>query len=217
MFYYGIWQKSIGVYGFKSINQGIKELTGYPVLMEELKEMVVYLKNHLNHITKEIDLNYPLVLEGHARYTRDEILCAFGKTTAEKAFPSQEGVILIKDLNTELLLVTLNKSDKDFSPSTQYEDYAINEKIFHWQSQNKTAPESPVGISYIKHKDHQKNLLLFVREEKKDIYGFTCPYYFLGPVDYISHSGSKPMSINWELQEPMPAFLWKSAAKMAVG
>jgi hypothetical protein len=113
--------------------------------------------------------------------------------------------------------VTLNKSDKDFSPSTQYEDYAISEKIFHWQSQNKTAPESSVGISYIKHKENQKNLLLFVREEKRDNYGFTNPYHFLGSVDYISHSGSKPMSINWKLEEPMPPYLWKAAAKMAVG
>jgi superfamily II DNA or RNA helicase/HKD family nuclease len=217
MFYYDIWQKGIGEYDFKSIQAGIKELANYPILVEELEEIISYLRNHINHTTKEIGLNYPLSLEVHARYSRDEILCAFRKTTAEKPFPSQEGVIDIKSLNTELFLVTLNKSDKDFSPSTQYEDYAISEKIFHWQSQNKTAPESPVGISYINHKTKDRNLLLFVREEKRDNYGFTSPYYFLGSVDYISHSGSKPMSINWQLEEPMPPYLWKAAAKMAVG
>lgn len=217
MFYYDIWQKGIGELGFNSISEGIKEIAHYPILAQELAEIIDYLRNHLNHTTKEIDLNYPLSLEVHARYSRDEILCAFGKTTAEKAFPSQEGVIAIKHLNTELFLVTLNKSDKDFSPSTQYEDYAISEKIFHWQSQNKTAPESSVGLSYIKHKENQKNLLLFVREEKKDNYGFTIPYHFLGSVDYVSHSGSKPMSINWQLAEPMPPYLWKAAAKMAIG
>lgn len=216
-FNYDIWQKGIGEYGFESIQEGLQEIAKYPVLQNELQEIISYLRSHLNHTTKAVDLDYPIALEVHARYSRDEILCAFGKTTANRAFPSQEGVITIPALNTELLLVTLNKSDKDFSPSTQYEDYAINDKIFHWQSQNKTAPESPVGISYIKHRENQKTLLLFVREEKKDAYGFTSPYYFLGPVDYVSHSGSKPMSINWELQEPMPAFLWKGAAKMAVG
>ena len=30
----------------------------------------------------------------------------------------------------------MNKSEKDFSPSTMYEDYAINDKLFHWQSQS---------------------------------------------------------------------------------
>lgn len=217
MFYYDIWQKSIAEYGFNNLQHGLKEIANYPVIKEELQEIVSYLINDLDHTTKEIALGYPVALEIHAQYSRDEILCAFGKTTPEKAFPSQEGVVNIPSLNTELLLVTLNKSDKDFSPSTQYEDYAINEKIFHWQSQNRTAPESPVGISYIKHRENSKNLLLFVREEKKDAYGFTSPYYFLGPVEYLSHSGSRPMNINWELHEPMPAFLWKGAAKMAVG
>ena len=217
MLYYDIWQKGIGEYGFASIKEGLREIAKYPVLKNELQEIVSYIQNQRNHTTKAVDLDYPIVLEVHARYSRDEILCAFGKATPKEISPSREGIVNIPDLNTELLLVTLNKSEKDFSPSTQYEDYAINEKIFHWQSQNKTAPESPVGISYINHKDNKKTLLLFVREEKKDAYGFTSPYYFLGPVDYVSHSGSKPMSINWALQEPMPAFLWKGAAKMAVG
>ncbi len=216
MFYYDIWQKGIGEFGFKSIGEGINEIANYPILVEELSEIVSYLKSHLNHTTKGISLDFPLSLEIHARYSRDEILCAFGLTTPENTFTSREGVVAVKHLNTELFLVTLNKSDKDFSPSTQYEDYAISEKIFHWQSQNKTAPESSVGISYIKHKENQKNLLLFVREEKYS-QGFTSPYYFLGSVGYISHSGSKPMSINWQLEEPMPPYLWKAAAKMAVG
>ncbi|KAA5545792.1 DEAD/DEAH box helicase [Adhaeribacter rhizoryzae] len=217
MFYYDIWQKGISEFSFSSIYIGIKEIANYPVLVNELKEIIAHLKSNLNHTTRSLELDYAIALEVHAQYSRDEILCAFGKTTPEKAFPSQEGVVNIPDLNTELLLVTLNKSDKDFSPSTQYDDYAINEKIFHWQSQNKTAPETSVGISYIRHKENKKNVLLFVREEKKNIYGFTSPYYFLGPVNYISHTGSKPMNINWELQEPIPPILWKAAAKMAIG
>ena len=92
----------------------------------------------------------------YARYSRNEILYAFRKSTPERAFPSQEGLIDIPALNTELLLITLNKSEKDFSPSTQYEDYAINEKLIHWQSQNKTAPESPVGIAYSRHRQINK-------------------------------------------------------------
>lgn len=217
MFYYDIWQKGIGEYGFESIQQGLEELANYPVLKNELHEIISYMQRHLSHTTKMTKLEYPIALEIHAHYSRDEILCAFGKATPTEISPSREGIVNIPALNTELLLVTLNKSDKDFSPSTQYEDYAINEKIFQWQSQNKTSPESPVGISYIKHQENKKTLLLFVREEKKDNYGLTSPYNFLGPVDYISHTGSKPMSINWQLQEPMPAFLWKGAAKMAIG
>ena len=160
---------------------------------------------------------YEVALELHAKYSRDEILAAFGKSTPERPYPSQEGVISLPELNSEVLLVTLNKSDKDFSPSTQYEDYAISETIFHWQSQNRVSPESTVGLSYINQEKNSKTLLLFVRENKKDQYGFTCPYCYLGPVGFRSHRGSKPMSINWELAEPMPAHIYQAAAKMAAG
>jgi len=73
------------------------------------------------------------------------------------------------------------------------------------------------STSYINHRKEKKTILLFVREHKKDAYGFTMPYHFLGPVAYQSHKGAKPMSIIWELENSMPAYLWHAAGKMAVG
>ena len=101
MFYYDIWQKGIGEYGFTGIQDGLRELARYPVLKDELREIVSHLQGRLEHTTKAVALDFPLALEVHARYSRDEILCAFGKTTPERAFPSQEGVINIPALNTE--------------------------------------------------------------------------------------------------------------------
>ncbi len=217
MFYYDLWQKGIGEYGFENVYEGLKKINEFELLKAEISELLDYLSENLDHTTKTVELPFLNVLEVHARYSRDQILAAFAKSTPEKPFPSQEGVVMLNNIKSELMLVTLNKSDKDFSPTTQYEDYAISETIFHWQSQNKVRPESPTGISYIHHKEQKKTLLLFVREHKKDSFGFTMPYYYLGPVQYISHKGSRPMSINWLLDEPMPASLWKSAGKMAVG
>lgn len=39
-----------------------------------------------------------------------------------------EGVLDIKEKNTELLFVTLEKTEEKYSPTTMYDDYAINEK-----------------------------------------------------------------------------------------
>ena len=50
---------------------------------------------------------------------------------------------------TDVLLITLNKTEKEFSQTTLYEDYAIDKNLFHWQSQNKTRPESATGQRYI--------------------------------------------------------------------
>ena len=44
--------------------------------------------------------------------------------------------------------------------------------------------------------------MLFVREDKKDGYGNTCPYYCMGLVNYIKSSGNFPMNIEWKLERP---------------
>src|SRR5699024_7829495 len=115
--------------------------------------------------------------------------------TIDKKSSNREGVALNKNSNVEALFVNLKKSEEEFSPTTMYDDYAINETLFHWQSQNQTSSESPKGQSYIQQKKSGKTILLFVRESKKDADGFTQGYVFIGPVNYIEHTGSKPMSI----------------------
>jgi hypothetical protein len=37
-----------------------------------------------------------------------------------------------------------------------------------------------------------------------------------GEVEYASYTGSQPMNITWRLVNPMPAFMWKQAAKLAI-
>ena len=75
---------------------------------------------------------------------------------------------------------------------------------------------SPTGQRYINHQKTGDKILLFVREYKKEN-DFTSPYYFLGAATYVKHEGSRPMSITWKLEHPMPAFLWKETGKLAVG
>jgi hypothetical protein len=123
----------------------------------------------------------------------------------------------LESKKTELLLVTLEKTEKNYSPTTMYNDYAVSEKIFHWQSQNLSKPETGKGLSYITHKENGKSILLFVREKNTDEFGNTMSYVFLGSVNYIEHTGAKPMSIKWGLRVPIPPYIWKETAKMAVG
>ena len=98
-----------------------------------------------------------------------------------------------------------------------YDDYAISEKLFHWQSQNSTKPDSFRGQSYINHQKNDKNIILFVRESNYSNDKKTMTYICLGKCFYKSHYGSQPMSITWELEKEIPAFLWKNIAKMAIG
>lgn len=116
----------------------------------------------------------------------------------------------------DVFLLTLNKADKDYSPTTMYNDYSINEELFHWQSQSTTSETSPTGQRYIHHKEKGSKVLLFVREFKNDSFGNVSPYTFLGEATYVSHTGSKPMNITWRLEKPIPARFLKKTNKLVV-
>lgn len=217
MLHYDIWQNSNSKTSFQSPFESFNRLFDNPNLILELKEVIEYIIDRIDFIEKDISLGYTFPLKIHSRYNRDEILAAMQLHKFEKASSNREGVALNKELNTEAFFITLKKSEKEYSPTTLYDDYALSEYLFHWQSQNATSPESPKGQSYIKHLEMKKKILLFVREQNENEYGNTMSYVFLGLADFQQSSGAKPMNIEWKLKEPMPAYIWKESGKLAVG
>ena len=216
MLHYDVWQTPGG---FNSLEESINSIGKNKILNEEIIELLDILIDRIDFIEKDIELPYLQPLKIHSRYTRDQILVAFRMSTFEKISSNKIGVGVAenKNLNTELLFIDLIKSEKDFSPTTLYQDYAISDTLFHWQSQNATRPDRGKGLSYINHEKSGKTILLFVRERNENEYKNTMSYVFIGDANYIEHYGSKPMSISWELSEPLPPYLWKESAKMAVG
>ncbi len=214
MLYYDFWQDAKK---FKNLEEGIRYIGENEQLIQELREVVSLLIEQINYVEHEISLPYACPIKVYARYTREQILSAFGQNTFEKKSSSREGVLDIKEKNTELLFVTLEKTEDKYSPTTMYNDYAISESLFHWQSQNSTKPESPKGKSYIEQSKLKKNIILFVREKNHDKNNNIMTYICLGKVFYKSHYGSQPVSITWKLENKIPPFLWKNIAKMAVG
>jgi len=157
----------------------------------------------------------PVPLSVHSSYRLDDILSAFGLMTPEKPHRIREGVKYDEATRSDLFFVTLNKAEKHYSPTTRYRDFAISPQLFHWESQSTTTFRSPTGQRYLKHRENGTNILLFVREAKSDA-GRTQPYVFIGPGDYESHTGDRPIAITWRLRLPMPADLFQQA-RVAVG
>ncbi len=212
MLHYDVWQDAGG---FNSISESIRAIGQNEVLVGEIIEAIDILISRVDFVEKEIQLHYSMPLKLHGRYTREQILSAFGFHTFRKRQVSQAGVINIHEKNTELLFVTLEKSEKEYSPTTLYDDYAISERLFHWQSQNAARPDSGAGLAYIQQSKTGKVILLFVRERNQDEFGNTMGYVFLGNVNYLKHYNEKPMSITWELNEPIPQYMWKESAKLS--
>jgi hypothetical protein len=214
MLHYDIW---VNANGFDSLEESIRSIGKNRTMVEEIMGFLELRIDDLNFKEIDLELPYDQPLKIHSRYTRDQILVAFRESTFEKKSSSREGVVENKDLNTELLFVTLNKSEENYSPTTMYDDYAINETLFHWQSQNSASPVTTKGRSYIEHKENDKKILLFVRENDQDEFKNTMGYIFLGEGNLKDYYGAKPMSIEWELNEPIPNYLWSDIAKLRVG
>lgn len=215
MLHYDFWQKSGGELKFKTLQQSLSVLN-HPKVKEELDDLTKELVKRIHHKQDSMPFMGKHPIKLHTRYTREQILVGFGATTFAKQPSSREGIFNIKEQNIELLFVTLDKSEKQFSPTTMYHDYAINEQLFHWQSQNSARSDKGKGLSYIEHQHSNKRLFLFVREKSKDEFGKTMGFVNFGEVKYVTHEGSQPMNITWKLLNPMPSFMWQQAAKLAM-
>jgi len=214
MLHYDVWQKEGG---FTSLQKSIQSIGLNSTLVEEITEILEILIDRVDFNEMDISLPYKQPLQVHARYTRDQILAAFQLSNFDKKSTNREGAAENKHLNTELLFIDLIKSEEDFSPTTMYNDFAISETLFHWQSQNATRNDKGKGLTYINHKKLGKIILLFVREQAEDEFGNRMGYVFIGEGVIKDHYGTKPMSIRWELKTQIPNYLWKASAKMAVG
>ena len=169
----------------------------------------------LDFIDEPVELGFDCPLDLHCTYTRDQLLVALDFM---KPSTVREGVKWLPDKQLDVFFVTLNKADKDYSSTTMYNDYSINESLFHWQSQSTTAENSPTGQRYIHHKERGSKVLLFVREFKADrMTGGAEAYTYLGTANYVKHTGSRPMNITWQLNRPIPAKFLKKTNKLVVG
>ncbi|MFE1908330.1 DUF3427 domain-containing protein [Streptomyces gardneri] len=205
MLYFSLWPLGGG---FSQYQEALDSLRPQHAVRDELRQVLAYALERADHVP--VPLLGPLAdlpLTVHASYSREEILPALGQSFLGGFMPGhfREGVKWCEDIETDALLITLEKDEKDFSPQTRYRDYALNGSLFHWDSQNQTSETSPTGIRYQSHKENGSHILLFVRRYKKTDIGGPQPWMLLGPAEYVEHKGSKPMGITWELGHEIPA------------
>lgn len=212
MFYVTVFGKTTDNFLSIEAQNNFSKIANSPKILAELNELLQYRKVRIDFVDVPIDLGFACPLDLHCSYSRDQILIAMDYMNPANI---REGVKWIKEKNIDLLFITLNKSDKEYSPTTLYDDYSINENLFHWQSQSTTSESSKTGQRYINHAKLKNKILLFVREYKIDFStGLASPYTFLGTAKYLKHTGSRPMNIIWKLDYPIPAKFLKKTQKL---
>jgi superfamily II DNA or RNA helicase/HKD family nuclease len=188
-------------------------LQSHSALVEELNELLDLLEAEATHLTYPLASGIPLSV--HARHSLVDVFAAIGRITPGEFYQHREGVYYDEETNTDLFFVTLKKSDREYSKSTLYKDYAISPTLFHWESQSTTTVASRTAQRYIHHRERGGHVLLFVRQQKR-LDGQTVPYTLLGPGEYVSHQQERPIQFVWRLQRPMPADFFRQA-KVAAG
>ncbi len=188
----------------QSLQDGVDLLWAHPQVRAELAQLLLELDERVDHLHGPLPMHPNVPLQVHARYTRIEIMAAFGVGAQAKTPDWREGVREVKDERADLLAFTLDKSSGSFSPTTRYRDYAISPRLIHWESQSTTRADSDTGLRYRHHERDGHSIMLFTRLRADDR-----AFWFLGPATYRSHVGEKPMAITWELHTPLPGDLYQ--------
>lgn len=209
MWQWTIWGKDYDDAGMVSPLDAVHRLSKVAYIKEEIISLLIMQRESVEIVPKKVKVPYICPLDVYANYTRDQIFAALG---FKKPNSIREGVKFLNMTNTDsitadtdVFLVTLNKSEKEFSDTTLYEDYSISKTLFHWQSQSTTSDHSKTGQRYIQQNEKGNIVFLFVRKSKKDAYGKSMPYTFLGTAHFVNYEGSQPMSIIYRLDYPIPA------------
>jgi len=189
------------------IQQAIDRVWEHPQVHAELHEVFTHLRGHGDHLHALLGLDATIPLQVHARYTRNEILAAFGTGQGARPNTWQTGVWWDKQSQTDVFAFTLDKSSGAFSPTTRYRDYALSPELVHWESQSATAADGAVGQRYIHHLERGTNVLLFARLRTDDR-AFWC----LGPANYVRHEGDRPIAFVWRLERRLPGDLYAEFA-----
>ena len=179
----------------------------HPQIRAELRELFAVLHEGIDHVHEAISSHPNVPLQIHGRYSRIDILAAFGVGDVARVSPWQSGVLWAKKETSDLLAFTLDKSSSSFSPTTRYRDYATSRELIHWESQSVTRADSETGMRYRHHAAMGSSIMLFARPNTAER-----AFWFLGRATYVSHESERPMAITWRLHEPLPGDLYASFA-----
>jgi hypothetical protein len=189
-----------------SLADGARLLWGHPQVLREAGELLDVLAQRITHLPGVLaDADVPLVV--HARYTRLEILAAFGIGEGAKVISWQSGVFWASEARADLLAFTLDKTSGQFSPTTRYRDYAISPELVHWESQSVTREDGETGRRYRGHVAMRTRVMMFARHRADER-----AFHFLGPAEYVKHEGELPMAVTWRLERELPGDLFASFA-----
>ena len=206
--HYRIWGDTGRRLGIDTLEDSFGRMVSNSSVLGDLSEILDWAQSQTVVLGEVPDLPFKCSMELHAQYGINDIQANMGKATLETAGLRGVGVIHFREIKAYALLVTYQKTEKEFSPSTMYADYPISRELLHWESQSNTSQKSDAGQNLINHRERGYTILIFARDQKKRN-GFTVPFVYLGPAELVSYEDERPIKMIWRLLYPIPAEMFE--------
>ena len=134
-------------------------------------------------------------------YPRREIPSLFGLAFE----PGNWNQGYVRKGNLVFLLVSLKK--ESLAEEHRYTDTFVSAALFRWQSQNQHRRDGAVGRLLKSHVEEGVHVHLFVRRDRKLAGSQGAPFIYCGEVKFVDWSGDAPITIDWQLDPPLPTHL----------
>lgn len=206
--YYRIWADKGSRLNINNFEESFRRLNRNPSIINDLDEILAWAESETPVTGIKPELLFHSSLELHAQYGIKDIQAALGKANLTSAGQTGIGVIHFPVIKAYALLITFQKTEKEFSPSTMYSDYPISRELLHWESQSNTTQQSNTGQNLINHAERGYTILIFARDQKKRN-GCTVPFVYLGPAERISYESERPIKMVWKMKHLMPVEIFE--------
>ena len=131
-------------------------------------------------------------------YQRDQIAPYFGAVFNTGSWNA--GIVVLKGVRAMILLVTMDKGS--MSVGGHYADQFASPTRFVWQTQTSTRRDDLRG-RIVSGAEPGWTIHLFLRKSKlRD--GRAAPFRYAGPVRFAGWDGEAPITVQWEIAEPVP-------------
>ncbi|RRD40916.1 DUF3427 domain-containing protein [Leptotrichia sp. OH3620_COT-345] len=104
----------------------------------------------------------------------------------------------------DICLFITNDKSHIVQENLKYDNSLHADDIIQWISQPKTFHKSSVGQMFIKHKEKNIKVHIFIRKYAFMSNNKTNPFIYLGNAYYYKSYGDKPMTILWKLKHKIP-------------
>ena len=191
-----------------SIAEACAVLWAHPQVRLELLELLDALSGRVDHLHAPLAHPADVPLQIHGRYSRLDILAAFGRRKWRARLPPwQTGVYWAEGAGRRSPRVHARQDLRavladDAVPRLrdQSRPHPLGEPV-------DDAGRQRDGLRYRQHREVGSAIMLFARLRTDDR-----AFWFLGPAHYVRHEGELPMAITWRLEHPLPGDLFASFA-----